>query len=637
MKKFLQVAFSMIVLALAVNVEAQQCNLTTPLIKYTTGSGIAPFSIDGLTSDWETNILGTGTGDATTPYNPPALSAANFSLDGTGATGPDLDGPTPPRDLRFFAFTYDNYNVYFYFRRIINSNSQNTFLYLMDINADGFMDAGEPVIRANFNSSTISSFAIHQYIPNTGADYVAGKGNYMTKPTNPNAGLADGYSVNGSFSAAVSLASFPLQANEVFAAQVTEGGYGVEFAVPWRYLRNWTNPGSSTPLSAGDVFTYHISTQNGTGSTVTSGAEDNAGGCCSGLATVGDAKFTTDNISVSEQTYLLKYRASIRMKNTGNAPAKVALDNVVLGGISNYLGRPVNETQFTVEGYVDANGNGSIDGTDATTLKTFNYTSGTYAAQPIIYTSPTPKDSISLAPLGTAYFLVEVTFPSNYSVKSLTATFGTSGVLDLPIGPCQQAGQIQQAPAIFSVTTALPVVFKSFTAVRNRTTVQLKWITATEIGNSGFAVERNINGTWQQIGWVPSQAQNGNSNADLTYTYVDDNNARGISQYRIRQVDFDAKSNYSEIRSVRGEGQLGKTIIYPNPSNNGKINIVFEDANSTRDISIADMSGRVVKQLKGITNNNITIENLNPGMYTVRIIVPETGEQVVEKVVVNKR
>jgi hypothetical protein len=50
-----------------------------------------------------------------------------------------------------------------------------------------------------------------------------------------------------------------------------------------------------------------------------------------------------------------------------------------------------------------------------------------------------------------------------------------------------------------------------------------------------------------------------------------------------------------------------------------------------------DMNGRMIKQYKGISNNNIQIENLNAGIYTVRIVDIQTGEQVVEKFVVNKR
>ena len=184
----------------------------------------------------------------------------------------------------------------------------------------------------------------------------------------------------------------------------------------------------------------------------------------------------------------------------------------------------------------------------------------------------------------------------------------------------------------------LPVSFKSFTATRNHSNVIVKWETVWEQNNKGFAVERNINGVWQQVAFVASQSQsaNGNSDAALSYQFIDPNNIKGITQYRIEQVNLDAKSKYSDIRAVRGEGQIGKTIVFPNPTNNGKVNVVFEDATTTRDISVMDMSGRMVKQMKGITNNNITIDKLTPGLYSLRIVIPATGDQIVEKIVVNK-
>lgn len=66
------------------------------------------------------------------------------------------------------------------------------------------------------------------------------------------------------------------------------------------------------------------------------------------------------------------------------------------------------------------------------------------------------------------------------------------------------------------------------------------------------------------------------------------------------------------------------------------MNIIFEDATGTRNISVMDMSGRIIKQMKGVTNNNVQIEKLSPGMYSLRIVIVETGEQTVEKIVVNK-
>lgn len=184
----------------------------------------------------------------------------------------------------------------------------------------------------------------------------------------------------------------------------------------------------------------------------------------------------------------------------------------------------------------------------------------------------------------------------------------------------------------------LPIKLRSFDANRNKSNVDLKWVTEIETNSKGFYVERMLsNGGWEQINYVASQALNGNSSSPLTYVLTDFNNTKGISQYRLRQVDFDGKQAYSMIRSVRGEGQKYNTIIYPNPSGDGKVNIVFEGTNSIRDVSLMDVSGKTLKQWKGVTNNNIHIENLNAGFYTVRIVDVETGEQVVEKFIVNKR
>lgn len=203
------------------------------------------------------------------------------------------------------------------------------------------------------------------------------------------------------------------------------------------------------------------------------------------------------------------------------------------------------------------------------------------------------------------------------------------------------------APAAASVTitknnisflgscSSLPVSFKSFTAGRNLTTVGLKWETATEQNSKDFAIERNVNGTWQSIASVPSLAPGGNSQSVLSYSYNDRNAIKGISQYRIRQSDLDAKYTYSEIRSVRGEGQVGKTIVYPNPSSDGKVSIVFEETTGTRDISVIDASGRAIRQWRNNNNNTIQVENLPPGLYTLRIVMPATGEQVINKFIIS--
>ncbi len=181
----------------------------------------------------------------------------------------------------------------------------------------------------------------------------------------------------------------------------------------------------------------------------------------------------------------------------------------------------------------------------------------------------------------------------------------------------------------------LPVHFKSFNA--NRTTssnVSITWTTAMEQNSKGFNVQKNIDGEWKTIAFVFSQTEDGNSSSDLTYSYKDANSEKGITQYRIQQVDIDGNAKYSDIRAIRGEGTAAKIVVYPNPSADGKLNMVFEGNNEIRDVQVNDMQGRMVKSYQGITNNILVIEKLSSGFYTIKITNRNTAAISVEKVVV---
>lgn len=183
----------------------------------------------------------------------------------------------------------------------------------------------------------------------------------------------------------------------------------------------------------------------------------------------------------------------------------------------------------------------------------------------------------------------------------------------------------------------LPVNFKSFSANRNRSNVDLTWVTATEQNNRGFDLQRSGAGGWQSIAFVPTNAKDGNSNGDISYQFTDANPSKGVSQYRIMQIDLNGKASYSQIRSVQGEGQSGRNIVAPNPSSNGMVNVIFESGNVKRDLQLMDMNGRMVKQWNGYADNSLQITDLTPGVYQLRILNRETGQQGMEKIMVTNR
>src|SRR5688572_13196074 len=170
---------------------AQFCSPDTAKVSFT-GIAPAPWGIDGQVSDWET-LLGPFTGNNINPYNPPRRSAFNWSNERKDFRQGDFDQPDPSHDLTFQAFTNDDRSVYFYFRKLNASNSPGSFMYFIDINHDGFLALGEPVIGAQFNAHHVGALTMYKFIPDTTTDYVAGLGNRITSTDL----FVDGYTVSG--------------------------------------------------------------------------------------------------------------------------------------------------------------------------------------------------------------------------------------------------------------------------------------------------------------------------------------------------------------------------------------------------------------------------------------------------------
>ena len=178
----------------------------------------------------------------------------------------------------------------------------------------------------------------------------------------------------------------------------------------------------------------------------------------------------------------------------------------------------------------------------------------------------------------------------------------------------------QTCGGVVVVPVILPVSFKSFTVARNNQSVSIRWETSFEQNNKGFYIQRNVNGEWKDVAFVFSKSDDGNSGQTLSYSYIDPNNLKLVSYYRILQVDIDGRGKFSEVRTVRGPEQLSKLMLFPNPGTNGKVNILFEDETSIKNVIVYDATGRVIKSFKNIVNASLTIDQLKPGVYNIQVI-----------------
>lgn len=172
--------------------------------------------------------------------------------------------------------------------------------------------------------------------------------------------------------------------------------------------------------------------------------------------------------------------------------------------------------------------------------------------------------------------------------------------------------------------TFLPVNYISYEANQIGDKVALKWITASEINNSHFEIQRSKDGNdWMTLGLVQG---NGNSDELNTYQFMDINPMSGINYYRLKQVDFNGEENYSDLREVIISGSLpDKVSIYPNPAGSFvNVDIPADIDNVKTEIRTVD--GRVLMNntFSNTTQAAVSIEHLTPGMYYIHI---QMGDQ----------
>ncbi|OGV22083.1 MAG: hypothetical protein A2499_03020 [Stygiobacter sp. RIFOXYC12_FULL_38_8] len=161
--------------------------------------------------------------------------------------------------------------------------------------------------------------------------------------------------------------------------------------------------------------------------------------------------------------------------------------------------------------------------------------------------------------------------------------------------------------------TALPVELTSFTANVADGKVLLNWQTATEVNNYGFEIQRTVipsgvegwqkistssslSASWETLGFVQGH---GNRNSPKSYSFEDAAPLSGIVQYRLKQIDFDGKYEYSDIVEVIVETPANFNLAqnYPNPFNPETTISYHVQAAGNVSLKIYDVLGRELATL----------------------------------------
>ncbi|AFH49632.1 PKD repeat protein [Ignavibacterium album JCM 16511] len=170
---------------------------------------------------------------------------------------------------------------------------------------------------------------------------------------------------------------------------------------------------------------------------------------------------------------------------------------------------------------------------------------------------------------------------------------------------------------LINLASVIPVELVSFNAKVTGNSVELNWTTASETNNRGFEIHRSFlqsgsqNLSWEIVSFVNGK---GTSSDLTTYKFVDKNPGPGKYFYRLKQIDFDGNSKYSN--PVEVEIISPKEFIleqnYPNPFNPTTeiIYVIPEGVENVVILKVYDVLGNVVTTLVN--------EKKQPGIHKVK-------------------
>jgi uncharacterized repeat protein (TIGR01451 family) len=193
--------------------------------------------------------------------------------------------------------------------------------------------------------------------------------------------------------------------------------------------------------------------------------------------------------------------------------------------------------------------------------------------------------------------------------------------------------------AIIVLGAVTPVKMTSFTVKKENNNAVLRWTTSSETKNDHFAIERSVDGlNFVKMGELPGS---GTTTLTKTYMYPDAlaNVTSKILYYRLRIVDIDGKSTFSQIVALRLDGSviMNDLAVYPNPFINHIKLQLQSSKEETGNIRIINTNGQeVVKRTVTLQpGGNIVIvkdlDTVSPGLYMLELRI---GDDVfVQKII----
>lgn len=279
-------------------------------------------------------------------------------------------------------------------------------------------------------------------------------------------------------------------------------------------------------------------------------------------------------------------------------------------------------TNATLIAWLDFNGNGIFDAAEAITPITIP--AGTNGQS---YNLFWPNTTNSFTNGQYTYLRIRITSQSNgMAAANATGYFANGEVEDYRV-------RVDNFP--------LKVSLENFNATLvNKSLVKLNWNTIDELNFIGFELQRSVdNFQWTILDTV--LAKGNNLSGFNYYAYNDLLPLNGKSYYRLKMINGDGKSNYSDIRNISNDNSLGQVRIFPVPARN-KVNVdFFALTNTSLTIKIFNQAGVLCSTLKYYVRkgDNLFVLPLSQitssGLY-IMSFQTDNFESINQKIVITK-
>jgi hypothetical protein len=168
--------------------------------------------------------------------------------------------------------------------------------------------------------------------------------------------------------------------------------------------------------------------------------------------------------------------------------------------------------------------------------------------------------------------------------------------------------------------TPLSVTLSNFSAECLENKTQIRWTTANEQNSDFFQLERSRDG----LNWEVVTTVDGAGTVATPTNYLVSDNAFNEVYYRLKQTDFDGKSEYFGPIAINCAAS-NELIVYPNP-NTGKFTVAINasEAMGAATVLVHDVSGKLVASgnvnvLSGTNTVHFQDNNLVRGTYIVSV------------------